>query len=107
VCGGWRWRAERAQQEGNRLHSGLHSPDVRASMEATLAFLRQQIDAMQRLVRRTWDPRARTSRSCPCASEGTRVVRGELHFDCPTCGAPLCLVSAETGLHVTVGVETP
>jgi hypothetical protein len=39
-----------AQQEVNRLHSGLHSPAVRASMEATLAFLRQQIDAMQRLV---------------------------------------------------------
>jgi len=41
---------EMAQQEVNRLQSGLHSPAVRASMEATLAFLRQEIDAMQRLV---------------------------------------------------------
>ena len=41
---------EMAQQEVNRLHSGLHSPAVRAWMEATLAFLRQEVDAMQRLV---------------------------------------------------------
>jgi hypothetical protein len=41
---------EMAQQEVNRLHSGLHSPAVRASMEATLAFLRQEVDTMQRLV---------------------------------------------------------
>jgi transposase len=41
---------EMAQQEVNRLHSGLHSPSVRASMEGTLAFLRQEIAKMQRLV---------------------------------------------------------
>jgi transposase len=41
---------EMAQQEVNRLHSGLHSPAVRASMEATLAFLRQEMAQMQRLV---------------------------------------------------------
>jgi transposase len=41
---------EMAQQEVNRLHSGLHSPAVRASLEATLAFLRQEVDTMQRLV---------------------------------------------------------
>jgi transposase len=41
---------ERAQQEVNRLHSGLHSPSGRASMEGTLAFLRQEIAKMQRLV---------------------------------------------------------
>jgi hypothetical protein len=39
-----------AQQEGNRLQSGLHSPAVRASLEATLAFLRQEVVQMQRLV---------------------------------------------------------
>ena len=37
-------------QEVNRLHSGLHSPSVRASMEGTLAFLRQAIAKMQRLL---------------------------------------------------------
>jgi transposase len=41
---------EMAHQEVNRRQSGLHSSAVRASMEATLAFLRQQIAAMQRLV---------------------------------------------------------
>jgi transposase len=41
---------EMAQQEVNRLQSGLHSPAVRASMEATLAFLRHEIAQMQRLV---------------------------------------------------------
>ena len=41
---------EMAQQELNRLHSGLHSPAVRASLEATLAFVRQEIAQMQRLV---------------------------------------------------------
>src|SRR5258708_21655593 len=41
---------EMAQQEVNRLQSGLHSPLVRASMEATLTFLRQEIATMQRLV---------------------------------------------------------
>jgi transposase len=39
-----------ARQEVNRLHSGLHSPAVRASLEATLAFWRQEVDTMQRLV---------------------------------------------------------
>lgn len=41
---------EMAQQEVNRWQSGLHSPAVRASMEATLAFLRHEIAPMQRLV---------------------------------------------------------
>jgi transposase len=41
---------EMVQQEVNRLHSGLHSLAVRASMETTLAFLRQEVDTMQRLV---------------------------------------------------------
>ena len=41
---------EMAQQEVNRLQSGLHSPAVRASLEATLAFVRQEIEKMQRLV---------------------------------------------------------
>ena len=41
---------EMAQQEVNRLHSGLHSPTVRASMQAVLAFVRHEIAPMQRLV---------------------------------------------------------
>lgn len=41
---------EMAQQEVNRLRSGLPSPAVRASIEATLAFLRQEMAQMQRLV---------------------------------------------------------
>jgi transposase len=41
---------EMAQQEVNRLQSGLHSPAVRASMEGTLAFVREEIVKMQRLV---------------------------------------------------------
>jgi transposase len=41
---------EMAQQEVNRLQSGLHSPAVRASLEATRAFLRQEVATMQRLV---------------------------------------------------------
>jgi len=41
---------EMAQQEVNRLHSGLYSAAVRASTEATLTFLRQEIAKMQRLV---------------------------------------------------------
>jgi transposase len=39
-----------AQQEVNRLQSALHSPAVRASMEGTLAFVREEIVKMQRLV---------------------------------------------------------
>jgi transposase len=41
---------EMAQQEGNRLQSGLHSPAVRASLDATLAFVKREIAQMQRLV---------------------------------------------------------
>jgi hypothetical protein len=41
---------EMAQQEINRLQSGLHSPAVRASLEATLAFVKHEILQMQRLV---------------------------------------------------------
>jgi transposase len=45
---------EMAQQEVNRLQSGLHSPAVRASLQATLqatlAFVKHEIVQMQRLV---------------------------------------------------------
>jgi hypothetical protein len=44
-----------------------------------------------------------TSRISPTAT----IVRGDLHFDCPKCGAKLCLVSSENGTHVMVGAETP
>jgi transposase len=47
-----------AQQEVNRLHSGLHSPAVRASREATLAFVRQEIAKMQHLVQEQIEPSA-------------------------------------------------
>jgi transposase len=41
---------EMVQQEGNRLQSGLHSSAVRASMESTLEFLREEVAKMQRQV---------------------------------------------------------
>jgi transposase len=41
---------EMAQQEAHRLQSGLHSPAVRASIETALAFLRQEMAKIQRLV---------------------------------------------------------
>jgi transposase len=41
---------EMAQQEVNRLQSGIPSPAVLASIEATLAFLRAEMDKTQRLV---------------------------------------------------------
>jgi transposase len=41
---------EMAQQEVNRRQSGIHSPAVLASIEATLAFLRAEMAQMQRLV---------------------------------------------------------
>jgi transposase len=43
---------EMAQQEVNRLQSGLHSPSVRASIGATLTFLQQEIATMRRLVQK-------------------------------------------------------
>jgi transposase len=49
---------EMAQQEVNRLQSGLHSPSVHASMEATRTFLRQEIATMQRLVQEQVEPSA-------------------------------------------------
>ena len=57
---------EMAQQEVNRLHSGLHrglhsglhSPSVRDSREGPLAFLRQEIAKMQRLVQEQVEPSA-------------------------------------------------
>ena len=41
---------EMAHQEGNRQQSGIPSPAVRASIDATLAFLREEIAKMQRQV---------------------------------------------------------
>jgi transposase len=41
---------ELAQQEVNRRQSGIHSPAVLASIEATLAFWRAEMAHMQRLV---------------------------------------------------------
>jgi transposase len=41
---------EMAQQEVNRQQSGIHSPAVRASIEATLTFLRAEVAKTQRLI---------------------------------------------------------
>lgn len=41
---------EMAQQEVNRQQSGIHSPAVRASIEATLTFLRAELAKTQRLI---------------------------------------------------------
>jgi len=34
------------------------------------------------------------------------VVHGEMHFHCPSCHAPLCVVIDGSGYHVMVGEET-
>src|SRR5258708_2324106 len=41
---------EMVQQEGNRLQSGIRSPAVLASLEATQAFLSQEIAQLQRQI---------------------------------------------------------
>jgi hypothetical protein len=32
-----------------------------------------------------------------------RPIRGELYFGCPRCGAGLCFVVADSGVHLRVG----
>src|SRR5262245_28032997 len=49
-CGGWRCGTELVQQEENRRQSGGSSSAVRASIEAPLAFLRQELAKTPRLV---------------------------------------------------------
>ncbi len=70
---------------------------VKASIRDRLEeFQRQILDAADRIVFGDRSPLTRTGR------ELLRPVRGELHFGCPRCGAPLCFTAEGSELHLRI-----